>query len=38
MGAFIRAGVESEVAAQLAGVEGAKFIPGMPVTIRQREE
>lgn len=37
MGVLIRSGVEPSVAAEIAGVEGAKFIPGMPVTIRQQE-
>ncbi len=38
MGILIRSGVKSDIAAQLAGVDGAEFIPGMPVTIRQQEQ
>lgn len=37
MGVLIRSGVEPVVAADIAGVDGVKFIPGMPVTIRQQE-
>lgn len=37
MGILIRAGVKSDVAAQLAGVEGAEFISGVPITLRQQE-
>lgn len=38
MGTLIRAGVKNGDAAQLAGVEGVEFLPGMPVTLREVEE
>ena len=38
MGILIRSGVESSVAAELAGIEGARFMPGMPITIRQQDQ
>lgn len=38
LGSFRRAGVESQRAAQLAGIEGGvEFIPGEPITIRAPE-
>ena len=37
MGVLIRAGVKSEDAARLSGVEGVAFHEGMPVTIREVE-
>lgn len=37
MGTLIRAGVDQESAARLAGIEGVRFIPGTPVTIRPQE-
>ena len=38
LGTLVRAGVKNSSAAHLAGVEGAEFIPGQPITIRQNED
>ncbi|MFJ2618173.1 hypothetical protein [Glutamicibacter sp. NPDC087344] len=38
LGNLRRAGVTAESAAQIAGITGAEFIPGAPVTIRTTEE
>ena len=34
LGSLIRAGVTSEDAARLVGVEGVDFIDGVPITLR----
>lgn len=38
LGVLRRAGVEASNAAQLAGMENVKFIPGQPITIKQSDE
>lgn len=38
MGVMIRAGVEAKSAARLAGIEGAEFLPGRPVTLKYADE
>lgn len=37
LGSFRRAGVEANDAAQRAGLDGVRFIPGDPITIRREE-
>ncbi|WP_301504950.1 hypothetical protein [Corynebacterium flavescens] len=38
MGALIRAGVDPEDAARVAGLTGVKFIDGRPITLRYDEK
>jgi len=38
LGTLRRAGVDADSAAQLAGLEGVRFIPGQPITIRAEGE
>lgn len=38
LGILRRAGVEGTNAAQLAGLDGVRFVPGDPITIRSKEE
>jgi len=38
LGTLRRAGVDAESAAQLVGLDGVKFIPGQPITIRAEGE
>ena len=38
MGVMIRAGVKAESAARLAGIEGAEFLEGRPITLKYADE
>ena len=38
MGVMIRAGVKAESAARLAGIEGAEFLQGRPITLKYADE
>lgn len=38
LGVLRRAGVDADVAARIAGLEGVKFIPGQPITIKAPAE
>lgn len=38
LGVLRRAGVDADDAARRSGLEGLKFIPGQPITIKQASE
>jgi hypothetical protein len=38
LGVLRRAGVDAEDAAERSGLDGIKFIPGQPITIKATEE